>query len=190
MFFNFGHWLRGVFALSIGFSVIVLGHYIVDDPEMVRGMARGLATPLTWPTWMLGCMGLCAIGWAIEEGWKAFHLSQEPSAQEEALEFGDVGFEKEAAAPPLLPIVLGLALALAYAFAIPWLGFTVSTVVFLLAWFLIGGVRKPGQLLGVTLIGTAILLYVFVKLALMPLDKGAGAFGEFTISLFRLMGIY
>jgi tripartite-type tricarboxylate transporter receptor subunit TctC len=79
MFFNFGHWLRGVFALSIGFSVIVLGHYIVDDPEMVRGMARGLATPLTWPTWMLGCMGLCAIGWAIEEGWKAFHCRRSPA---------------------------------------------------------------------------------------------------------------
>lgn len=190
MVYNHTHWLRAVFAEIIGLSVIVLGHLIVDDPEMVRGMSRGLATPLTWPTWMLGAVGLCAIGWSVEEFWKAYHLEEKRSTLDEALEFGDVGFEKKDDAPPLLPIVLGLFLALAYAFAIPWLGFTVSTVVFLVAWFLIGGVRKPGQLVGVTLVGTAIILYVFVKLALMPLDKGAGAFGEFTIALFRFMGIY
>ncbi len=190
MVYNHKHWVRAVFAELLGLSVIVLGRYIVDDPQMVQGMARGLATPLTWPTWMLAAVGLCSIGWAMEEGWKAYHVSAEPDVAQAALEHGDVGFEAESAAPPLLPILLGLALALIYAFAIPWLGFTVATVAFLVLWFLIGGLRKPIQMIAVTLIGTAVLLYVFVKLALMPLDKGAGAFGEFTIALFRFMGIY
>jgi len=191
MIYHRQHLIHAVFAQLVALIALVLGHSIVDDPQMVRNMARGLATPLTWPTLMLAGVGLCALGWAIDEGWKAFNvLPPQQSAAEEALEFGDVGFENNADELPLLPIVLGLALAMLYAFVIPWMGFTAATVVFLLLWFLVGGVRKPVQLFSVTLIGTVVLLYVFVKLALMPLDRGQGAFGDFTIALFRLLGIY
>jgi putative tricarboxylic transport membrane protein len=191
MIYNRQHLIHAVFAELVALIALVLGHTIVDDPQMVQNMARGLATPLTWPKLMLAAVGLCALGWAIEEGWKAFNvLPLPPSAAEEALEFGDVGFEKDVDELPLLPIVLGLSLAMVYAFVIPLMGFTAATVVFLLLWFLVGGIRKPVQLLSVTLIGTLVLLYVFVKLALMPLDRGQGAFGDFTIALFRLLGIY
>lgn len=191
MIYNRQPMIHAIFAELVALSALILGHIIVDDPQVVQGMARGLATPLTWPKLMLAGVGICALGWAIEQGWKAFNvLPPPPSAAEEALEFGDVGFEQENDDAPLLPIVLGLSLAMVYAFAIPWAGFTAATVVFLLLWFLVGGIRKPLQLISVTLIGTVVLLYVFVKLALMPLDRGQGAFGEFTIALFRLLGIY
>lgn len=191
MIFNRQPMIHAVFAELVALIALVLGHIIVDDPQMVQGMARGLATPLTWPKLMLAGVGICALGWAIEQGWKAFNvLPPPPSAAAEALEFGDVGFEQENDDAPLLPIILGLSLAMAYAFVIPWAGFTAATLVFLLLWFLVGGIRKPLQLISVTLIGTVVLLYVFVKLALMPLDRGQGAFGEFTIALFRLLGIY
>lgn len=190
MVYHRQHLIHAVFAELVALTALVLGHTIVDDPQMVQNMARGLATPLTWPKIMLAGAGLCAIGWAIDEGWQAFNVPPPPqSVAEEALEFGDVGFEQEEAASTL-PIVLGLALAMVYAFSIPHVGFTAATVVFLLLWFLLGGIRKPVQLVCVTLIGTVVLLYVFVKLALMPLDRGAGVFGEFTIALFRLLGIY
>ena len=42
----------------------------------------------------------------------------------------------------------------------------------------------------VTLIGTVVMLYVFIKLALMPLDRGVGSIGEFSVALYRLLGIY
>ncbi len=191
MIFNRQPMIHAIFAELVALIALILGHIIVDNPQMVQGMARGLATPLTWPKLMLAGVGICALGWAIEQGWKAFNvLPPPPSAAEEALEFGDVGFEQENDDAPLLPIVLGLSLAMAYAFVIPWVGFTAATLVFLLLWFLVGGIRKPLQLISVTLIGTVVLLYVFVKLALMPLDRGQGAFGEFTIALFRLLGIY
>ena len=190
MIYHREHLIRAVFAELVALVALVLGHTIVDDPQMVQGMARGLATPLTWPKLMLAGVGLCAIGWTIAEGWKAFNvLPPPPSAAAAALEFGDVGFDGDDDLP-LLPIILGLALAVVYAVAIPWAGFTAATVVFLLLWFLVGGIRKPLQLVSVTLIGTVVLLYVFVKLALMPLDRGQGAFGELTIALFRLLGIY
>lgn len=191
MIYNRQPMIHAVFAELVALIALILGHIIVDNPQMVQGMARGLATPLTWPKLMLAGVGICALGWAIEQGWKAFNvLPPPPSAAEEALEFGDVGFEQENDDAPLLPIAFGLSLAMAYAFVIPWVGFTAATVVFLLLWFLVGGIRKPLQLISVTLIGTVVLLYVFVKLALMPLDRGQGAFGELTIALFRLLGIY
>lgn len=191
MVFHQQHWFRAVFAEILAIGALVMGYQIVDDPKMVMSMARGLATPLTWPKLMLAGVGLCALGWAVEEGWKAFHaLPPPPDAMTEALEFGDVGFEDEKETPPLLPIVLGLALALVYAFAIPLVGFTTATVLFLMLWFVLGGIRKPVSVVAVTLIGTMIILYVFVKLALMPLDKGVGIFGEFTVALFKLLGIY
>jgi putative tricarboxylic transport membrane protein len=191
MIFHRQHWIRAIFAELMAIGALVLGHLIVDNPQTVESMARGLASPLTWPRLMLAGAGLCALGWAIEEGWKAFHaLPPPPDMEATAIEFDDVGFEEENKHPPALPIVLGLALALAYAFAIPWLGFTLATVVFLLLWFVLGGIRQPRQLALVTTLGTVAVLYVFVKLALMPLDKGAGAFGDFTIALFRLLGIY
>lgn len=40
------------------------------------------------------------------------------------------------------------------------------------------------------MIGSVALLYLFVKLALMPLDRGVGAIGEFTVQLYRWLGIY
>ncbi|MBN8473895.1 tripartite tricarboxylate transporter TctB family protein [Sulfuritalea sp.] len=185
------HLIHAIFALLVALAALVFSHSVVDDPQMVQSMARGLASPLTWPKLMLAGVSLCALGWAIEEGWKAYNvLPPELSKEEEALEFGDVGFEKDGDDIPLLPIILGLSLAMAYAFVIPWAGFTAATVVFLLLWLVVGGIRKPLQLFSVTLIGTVVLLYVFVKLALMPLDRGQGAFGEFTIALFRLLGIY
>ncbi len=196
MGFNLRQGLGSVVAALFVLGALVLNRFIVQDPEMAEGMARGLATPLTWPRVMLAGIALCALGWCVQEGWRAFHAARkrrgtaQEVAQGEALEGGDVGFEHEDEAVPGLPIALGLALAVAYAFVIPWLGFTVATVLFLLLWFLVGGIRRPVQLVSVALIGTLVLLFIFVKLALMPLDRGAGVFGEFTIALFRLLGFH
>lgn len=190
MSFHQQHWVRAIFAELLALGALVLSYRIVDDPQMVAAMARGFATPLTWPKLMLAATALCALGWTVEEAWRAFNALPPPDVEAEAIEFGDVGFEEEDKSPPLLPIVLGLVLALAYAFAIPWIGFTVATVLFLVLWFVLGGIRKPVKVASVTLIGTLVVLYVFVKLALMPLDKGVGAFGDFTIALFHLLQIY
>ena len=85
---------------------------------------------------------------------------------------------------------LGIALVLAYGFSLPWLGFALTTLTYIVAWLLLGGVRRPLQIALTGLIGTAVFLYFFVKVALMPLDRGVGAIGEFSVALYRVMGIY
>jgi hypothetical protein len=39
-------------------------------------------------------------------------------------------------------------------------------------------------------VGTVILLYVFVKLVYLPLPKGAGPLEGLTIALYRALGIF
>jgi len=85
---------------------------------------------------------------------------------------------------------LGIVLVLAYGFSLPVLGFAFATLLYIALWLLLGGIRSPLQIVLTTLIGTTVFLYVFVKLALMPLDRGVGPIGEFSVALYRLLGIY
>jgi putative tricarboxylic transport membrane protein len=195
MSINYRAWADLIAALSCGVAALVLSNHIVQNPELAQTMSRGIATPLTWPKIMLYGVVIFSLGWAIQVGFALYkeyhnHKPTKVDPEDEALEFGDVGFEHHALAYPPLPVVLGILLALAYVFVIPWLGFTLATVAFLVLWFLVGGIRSPTQIGLVTILGTIIILYVFVKLALMPLDRGVGMLNEFTIALFRILGIY
>jgi putative tricarboxylic transport membrane protein len=85
---------------------------------------------------------------------------------------------------------LGIVLLIVYSVTIPVIGFTLATIGFLLVWLPYGGVRRPAVVVSVALIGTAALLYTFVKLTTLPLDRGTGMFNGLTVSLYRLLGIY
>ena len=87
-------------------------------------------------------------------------------------------------------IGLGVAFILGYGYLLPAIGFAASTLLYLVCWCLLGGMRKPLQIGLISVLGTTILLYLFVKLASMPLDRGQGVMGEASIALYRLLGIY
>lgn len=188
-------WAGVISALFFLLGAFALSRVIVQNPEMAESMARGIASPLTWPRIMLSGVALFSFGWLVQ-GIRALYLSAKHrplpsiSAEDEAIEFGDVGFEHHAIPLPSLPVVLGIVLAVTYAFAIPWLGFPVATVAFLILWLVVGGFRNPLKIGMVTIIGTVILLYVFVKLALLPVARGVGVMDGFTVALFRILGIY
>jgi hypothetical protein len=54
----------------------------------------------------------------------------------------------------------------------------------------LGGVRRPLTVVLVATLGTAGVLYLFVKVSVMPLDRGFGWVEQATIALYRLLGIY
>lgn len=89
-----------------------------------------------------------------------------------------------------LIIWIGIALTLLYGFMIPVIGYPLATLSYIVLWLLLGGIRKPVLISVTALVGTIFLLYMFVKLALMPLDRGQGAFGELTITIYRMLHIY
>jgi hypothetical protein len=75
-----------------------------------------------------------------------------------------------------------LALAVAYTLVMPYLGFTISTLLFSLVIMRVLGFRSPKNLL-ITTAGTTLLFVVlFPKILTVPMPRGVGIFR--TISLF------
>jgi putative tricarboxylic transport membrane protein len=84
----------------------------------------------------------------------------------------------------------GLVMILAYGWLLPVIGFPLATVIFTLAWCLLGGIRNKAALLLVPTVGTAALLWLFMGLALMPLSRGRGVFDQISIAVLQTLGIY
>ena len=70
------------------------------------------------------------------------------------------------------------------------IGFLLSNFLFLLLFLRATGVRKKAPLLLISAGGTALLLYLFVKVVYLPLPKGRWFFDDLTISIYRLMGLF
>ncbi len=77
-----------------------------------------------------------------------------------------------------------------YGIAIPSIGFAFATLAFMPCWLWLGGVRRYHVLVGVSLLGTAGIVYFFARIATMPLDRGIGYFDTLSVALYRLLGIY
>lgn len=86
--------------------------------------------------------------------------------------------------------LIGVGIILAYGFSIPYLGFALATVLFIAIWCAVGRIRSWLTITLVSVLGTIVLLYMFVALAKMPLNRGVEPFNGWTISLYRLLRIY
>jgi putative tricarboxylic transport membrane protein len=140
----------------------------------VAAMSRGVIGPTTWPKAMLLAAAACAAFLALER--VLFGLKAEsPSPAVDYHEGRSAG---------------AMALVIAYGVAIPVIGIAWSTPLFIAGWLLLGGLRAPLTVALVSVLGTVGLLYFFVKLSLMPLDRGKGVFEQATVALYRLLGIY
>jgi putative tricarboxylic transport membrane protein len=171
-------WRPVAAPLAFAAGALLLTRFITDRPEEAAAMARGIAGPTTWPTVMLYAVALFALAWAVQRTAGVLRRRE-----------GSV-----AAPPPAvaggLRVWVGIGLVLAYGFSLAWLGFALGTALYIVLWLLLGGIRSPKLIAAVSGLGTVALLYLFIKLALMPLDRGAGVIGEFSVWLYRLLGIY
>ncbi len=140
--------------------------------------APGLG-PAAWPDMALGLMAAFAALWLISEWWRVrtgrqdtnpAHLSDEPYSMTKA--------------------VVGIALIALYGAALGYLGFALTSALFISVWCVYGGLRNPLVVLPTALIGTGALLWLFMGLALMPLSRGVGIFDNFSIWLLQMLQIY
>jgi putative tricarboxylic transport membrane protein len=146
----------------------------------VEAMTRGIAGPTTWPKVMLYCVIACAAALFVRT---LFGLIAGVRAPEQPRAEEDTGYHEAR-------LLVGIALLMGYGYAIPAAGFAWSTVTFMVAWMALGGLRRPFTILLTSASGTAALLYLFVKVSLMPLDRGKGVFEQATVALYRVLGIY
>ena len=162
-------------AAAVACAVIAL-FYVAPGVDLTA-MARGVVSPVTWPKAMLLCAATAAALLALVHLLELLSLRElrPPEQGEDYHEARSIG---------------AIALLVAYGIAIPFVGIAWATPVFIAGWLLLGGVRKPLTVGLVSILGTIGLLYFFVKLSLMPLDRGKGAFEQASVALYRLLGIY
>lgn len=158
---------------------IVLALFFVTAPGDGALQARGGVGPGTWPTAMLVGIACCAAYILVREFTRRRAVSTHACLTEPA----GPEFDNRKAAT-------GIALLIAYALAVPFVGFALSTLVFFAAWLYMGGFKKPLNVALVTVLGTTSLLYVFAGLSKLPLNRGVGVFDAFTVALYRLLLIY
>ena len=84
----------------------------------------------------------------------------------------------------------GIAVMLGYGVGITVVGFGPATVACIVLLLYIGGMRKPVTVGLIGVLGTVALLYLFVKVTAMPLDRGMGYFNDLNLSIYRILGIY
>jgi putative tricarboxylic transport membrane protein len=177
--------LAAPFLFVVG--AIALRSRVVESPEMATQVTRGLVGPATWPTIMMWIVAAFSLIWLLQRALNIVRANAYPS---KAVALIDAPSDDALATPFSILIGLGIVLILAYGYLLAVMGFATSTLLYLVAWCFLGGIRKPLQIGLISLLGTIVLLYLFVKLASMPLDRGQGVMGEFSIALYRLLGIY
>jgi putative tricarboxylic transport membrane protein len=165
--------------LAAAAAAVFLARYHIAPGVDLDAMSRGLASPGTWPKTMLYCAAACAAVLFVRK----LYLLRRPAAPGDGGEPADAGYDDA----KLLP---GIALLIAYGFGITQVGMAWATLAFIAAWLVLSGLRRPLVVVLVSTLGTAAILYLFVKVSLMPLDRGKGAFEQATIFLYRLLGIY
>lgn len=142
--------------------------------------SRGLG-PTAWPRFMLTLIAALSVVWIVQEliAWRKGVRNPAPAGSGEATEEYD--YRKA---------TIGMLLVVGYGWVLPLVGFSLATAAFIAAMCLLGGLRNALVIGPVSLLGTAALLWVFVGLALMPLDRGQGIFGRFSLAVLRGLGIY
>jgi putative tricarboxylic transport membrane protein len=166
-------------AAPLGVALLaaaVAGQFIAPGVDL-DGMARGLAGPATWPKTMLYCAAATALVIFLRSLYM-MRRSAEPPHEQAAPGYDDA------------KLLSGIVLLVAYGFGITQIGMAWATAAFIAAWLVLSGLRRPLAVLLVSTLGTAAILYVFVKISLMPLDRGRGVFEQATIVLYRLLGIF
>lgn len=138
--------------------------------------ARGLG-PGFWPRIALIGLGLACLAKCVEE-WR-----RERAGTVVAMGEGPAPISRET-------LVVGVALIVGYVLLTPLAGFPLVTAVFIAAFMALGGARSVPAIAANVVIGTAGLLYLFVKLVYLPLPKGDGPFEALTLALYRALRLF
>ena len=96
--------------------------------------------------------------------------------------------EEPARRHPVL-LLAGIALTSVYVAAVQMLGFFTATVPYLALFILIGGYRRPGVIAAVSVLGTLLMFFFFMKVVYVSLPLGVPPFQSVTLFLMQVFGI-
>lgn len=188
--------LRAVLPHSL-MLLVAIGLYLAAMRIDTAGAAAGgRIGPDFWPKVVIAFMGLLCVyeivkrlvlhssftARGLTEG-----LTHNPAAEAEISDGVPVEAEPEREYPKLL--WSGAALIVAYVVVVPWLGFFLTTALFLAAFIWLGGFRRPLINLVVSAIGAFALVVIFMRVAYISLPLGAGPFHDLSTALLAMIGV-
>jgi putative tricarboxylic transport membrane protein len=184
--------LRRLAAPGLG---LIAALVLLVQTRQLDAVARvGQLGPGFWPRLVLAGLGLACLT-RIATEWRAHRRARwaapgggEPVASGWTAPTAPADTARAGIARGRLAAAAGLIGG--YVLATPWLGFPLTTALFIGAFLRLAGARSPLLLLLAPAGGTGVLLYVFVRLVYLPLPKGAGPFESATIALYRALGLF
>ena len=84
----------------------------------------------------------------------------------------------------------GIALTIAYVLALDWLGFFVSTVLYLALFMLVGRYRRARVIAAASVIGSLAFVFVFMKIVYVSLPLGRGPFKALSVWILAMLGVH
>ncbi len=181
--------MRGRLARALPYALVGLAFaYLYYVAAHIQYEHRpGTLGPDFWPKLVLG-LALLVCAFEIAR----IALSGGRGAVGEIAQLAErAARDDEAPSPPesLPRLVAGMALTALYVWLLGPLGFFSATVPYLAAFVILGGYRRRAVIAAVSVIGTLVMMFFFMKVVYVSLPLGDGPFREVTLFLMRTMGI-
>jgi putative tricarboxylic transport membrane protein len=126
-----------------------------------------------WPLLSLGVAALLSLAWLITNLRKYSRVKQETVEEPASENAAEVWNRRK-------KVGWSLVCLFCYIFIIPWIGFLLSTMLFILVFILALDERRKSVLIISPPLITAVIIIVFAKFITIPLPKGVGIFAEFS----------
>jgi putative tricarboxylic transport membrane protein len=86
-------------------------------------------------------------------------------------------------------LVIGIAMTVAYVYFVTTLGFMICTFLYFALFMIVGRYRKVWAILANSVVGTLVLVVIFMKIVYVSLPLGQGPFSGVTFFVLKMLGI-
>jgi putative tricarboxylic transport membrane protein len=184
---------RGQAARTAPYALVGAGAgYLYYVAAQVQYQARpGTLGPDFWPKLILGLV-IAACAYEIVKIVVAGRATQVEGVLGGMIE--DVAPDAPGspdAPPPRRPLLLlgGIGLTVGYVALVEYLGFFAATVVYLASFIVLAGYRRWWVVAAVSVLGTLLIVFFFMRVVYISLPLGQGAFQQLTLWLMQVLGI-
>jgi uncharacterized membrane protein (DUF485 family) len=156
-----------------GVCVAFFGFMLFETLDLLeKGRAGEMGSGL-WPFLALSAATVLSLLLMIASVKKARAAAREGNSQPTAEDIAEKKRQR-------ITVALSIVCFLAYILLMPWIGFILATLLYVLAFALALGERRRWVLTLSPLLVTAVIMGVFAKFITIPFPKGVGIFADFS----------
>jgi putative tricarboxylic transport membrane protein len=170
--------------LPYGIIILISAYFYFLAGNFRFSVKPGHLGPDFWPKMLLGLtMATCLYEIVKTAFFTKIVKDEETSAAAPS--------EKKAATKKTYPelLVIGIVMTVAYVYFVSALGFVLSTFLYFALFMIVGRYRKTWAIAVNSLVGTLVLVFIFMKVVYVSLPLGKEPFQSITLFVLGLMGI-